>query len=389
MTVQSGQSVTVLFTTRVFATGVGTNADSLPTGTLYLNGSSNAATVTVTNISAGLYSAQVTLPTLAVKDEVQLAIAATVSSISDKAVIWTDTKDVLLDSSGQVTYNNTAAATTAAIATAVWQDTTAGDFTAAGSIGKSLFTSGNAPGAASGIALVGSNMGSAASVTARVTANTDQWAGGTIPAPTVTGVPLIDLKYILGTVLTETAGQIAAAFKKFFNIATPASTMDALTLVATATNLTNAPTAGDFTAVMKTSIGTAVAASAVASVTGNVSGGVAGNIGGNVLGNVAGSVGSVAAAVGITSNRKKAATATFEFLMTDATTNAPKTGLTVAMTITKDGGSSAATTNAVTEIGLGQYQIVLTATEMTANNIFLQATATGANTASISIQTQP
>ena len=49
-----------------------------------------------------------------------------------------------------------ASLTPAAIATAVWQDTTSGDFTTAGSIGKSLFTSGNAPGAASGLALVGS-----------------------------------------------------------------------------------------------------------------------------------------------------------------------------------------------------------------------------------------
>ncbi len=48
--------------------------------------------------------------------------------------------------------------TAAAIATGVWQDATAGDFTATGSIGKSLYTSGNAPGAASGLALVGSAM---------------------------------------------------------------------------------------------------------------------------------------------------------------------------------------------------------------------------------------
>lgn len=48
--------------------------------------------------------------------------------------------------------------------------------------------------------------------------------------------------------------------------------------ITTATNLTNAPTNGDFTATMKTSIGTAVAASAVASVTGNVGGNVAGSV---------------------------------------------------------------------------------------------------------------
>lgn len=43
---------------------------------------------------------------------------------------------------------------------------------------------------------------------------------------------------ILGTVLTETAGQIAAGFKKFFNIVTPAATMDHLVLVDTATTVT-------------------------------------------------------------------------------------------------------------------------------------------------------
>jgi hypothetical protein len=41
----------------------------------------------------------------------------------------------------------------------VWQDTTSGDFTVASSIGNSLYTGNHAPGAASGLALVGSNMG--------------------------------------------------------------------------------------------------------------------------------------------------------------------------------------------------------------------------------------
>lgn len=44
------------------------------------------------------------------------------------------------------------------IASGVWQDSTAGDFAVASSIGKSLYTSGNAPGAASGISIVGSAM---------------------------------------------------------------------------------------------------------------------------------------------------------------------------------------------------------------------------------------
>jgi len=46
---------------------------------------------------------------------------------------------------------------------------------------------------------VGGNVvGSVASVTNRVTANADQWAGGTIPAPNVTGVPKVDITDING-----------------------------------------------------------------------------------------------------------------------------------------------------------------------------------------------
>jgi hypothetical protein len=56
------------------------------------------------------------------------------------------------------------APTAAQIATAVWQDAVSGDFTVAGSIGKSLFTGGNVPGAPSGLSLVGSNMGSVTSI---------------------------------------------------------------------------------------------------------------------------------------------------------------------------------------------------------------------------------
>lgn len=47
--------------------------------------------------------------------------------------------------------------TAAQIATGVWQDSTAGDFTTASSIGKSLYTSGAVPGAAGGLFIAGSN----------------------------------------------------------------------------------------------------------------------------------------------------------------------------------------------------------------------------------------
>lgn len=52
--------------------------------------------------------------------------------------------------------------------------------------------------------------------------------GGLLTAPTTANVGLADLSRILGTALTETAGQIAAAFKKFFDKATPTGTINSL-----------------------------------------------------------------------------------------------------------------------------------------------------------------
>ncbi len=77
MGVRSGQSVATEFTTRAFSTGVGTDADSLPAATLYVNGTANGALVTVTNQATGVYKAAVTLPTLAVNDVVSLLVTAT------------------------------------------------------------------------------------------------------------------------------------------------------------------------------------------------------------------------------------------------------------------------------------------------------------------------
>lgn len=79
---------------------------------------------------------------------------------------------------------------------------------------------------------------------------------------------------------TKLAGQvITAAAGVTFPTSVASPTNITAGTIATVTNLTNAPTAGDLTATMKTSIGTAVAASAVASVTGNVGGNVVGSVG--------------------------------------------------------------------------------------------------------------
>jgi|GEM_PF-6459938 hypothetical protein len=96
MSVKSSQAIAVGFTTSNPSTQAAVNADSLPTGTLYLNGVSNAATVTVTNLATGLYKAAVTLPTLALTDVVELVISATVATIAGKAVVWRDTVAALV-----------------------------------------------------------------------------------------------------------------------------------------------------------------------------------------------------------------------------------------------------------------------------------------------------
>ncbi len=106
MSVRSAQSVTIDFTTQRFDTGAATNADSTPAGTLVVNGTDNAATVTITNVTTGVYKAAVTLPTLAVGDICELRIAATVNSVAGSAVVWRDTKDIVVDSSGVVRADN-------------------------------------------------------------------------------------------------------------------------------------------------------------------------------------------------------------------------------------------------------------------------------------------
>ncbi len=187
MSVRSGQSITVLFTTRVWATGVGTNADSLPTGTLYINGTSNAASVTVTNISTGLYKAAVTLPTLAIGDEVEIAIAATVSSVSDKAVIWGDTKDTALDGSGLVTFSNTSIATAGAVT---------------GNVGGNIV--GNVAGDVQGKVLGG---GASSFTAVGVQADAQKWAGQTT---------LLDANNLPKVNVTDWNGTVAPALPTNF-----------------------------------------------------------------------------------------------------------------------------------------------------------------------------
>lgn len=98
MSVTSGQSVTVTFTTRHPVTGMGTDADFAPSGIVNVNGLANAATVTVTNLGTGEYKAAVTLPSLSIGDGVDLRISATVGGVADKAIVWRERCDATVNS---------------------------------------------------------------------------------------------------------------------------------------------------------------------------------------------------------------------------------------------------------------------------------------------------
>lgn len=110
----------------------------------------------------------------------------------------------------------------------------------------------------------GGTLATVTAVTNRVTANTDQWAGTTIPAPVTAGVPKVDLTYILGSILSQT-NNIAATFKKWFDVATPTGTVNSIPGA-------SAGAAGGL-AIVGSNMGTVSSVTgAVASVSGNVGG---------------------------------------------------------------------------------------------------------------------
>src|SRR4029077_8566172 len=92
-------------------------------------------------------------------------LAATASSVAS-AIAYLVTLECILQSNvvddgiavGTVT-TVTNQLTAAAIATGVWQDAVAGDFTVASSVGKALYIANIAPGAAGGHFISGSNAG--------------------------------------------------------------------------------------------------------------------------------------------------------------------------------------------------------------------------------------
>lgn len=94
--------------------------------------------------------------------------------------------------------------------------------------------------------------------------------------------------------------------------------------------------------------------------------------------------------VAITSNVKKnQALNPFSFVMTDSTSHAPKTGLTVTAVRSLDGAAFAACAHAPTELNSGVYLINLASSDTNCNTLTLLFTATGADNLVVTIQTQP
>lgn len=90
--VKTGASVALQFLVSD-ANGALSNADALPTGTLVKNAAATADVVTVANVTTGVYSASVTMPTLAAGDIMQIRVAATIGGVTTGGLIWRDDAD--------------------------------------------------------------------------------------------------------------------------------------------------------------------------------------------------------------------------------------------------------------------------------------------------------
>jgi len=93
MTVKTGSAWAGLFVT-LDATGAASAADSAPTGTLYVDGVSNAASVTITGSNP--YKFAVTLPTLTAGQRVDMYITATIDTIATAGIVASDQADTAL-----------------------------------------------------------------------------------------------------------------------------------------------------------------------------------------------------------------------------------------------------------------------------------------------------
>lgn len=210
--------------------------------------------------------------------------------------------------------------------------------------------------------------GAAVSTTAaQIGTNVVQYAGATA-AVDANNLPKVDMEDIGGVVLgTHAAGLVPADVRDIVGAAVSTTTAQIGTNVV---QYAGATAAVDVNNLPKVDIEDIVGA---AVNTANA------QIGANVV--------SVAAAA--SNFKKNTASNGFMFLMTDSTTHAPKTLLTVTATRSLDGAAFAACANAVTEVGVGWYVINFAASDLNGNHIAFRFSATGADDTDIEIITQP
>jgi hypothetical protein len=208
----------------LITSGTGTDQLSVSAGKVLLQATQTGVTIpTVTTVTNQLTTAQIATGIWQDATAGDFTVASSIGkSLYTAGNAPGAASGLALVGSNMGTVTGVTGLTTAAIATAVWQDATAGDFTVASSIGKSLYTTGNAPGAASGLALVGSNMGSVSGVTGLTTATitTAVWSAA-LPGSYTSGMA----GYIIGTGILAaiTSGTAQAGSATAIQLASSAS----------------------------------------------------------------------------------------------------------------------------------------------------------------------
>jgi len=147
----------------------------------------NVSAASVTTISANQGTTQPVNFTgtgasaLTKSDMVDIAGAASVGTAGYVGVDWGQvTNKTTTNALTNTTISASSTPTAAQVATAVWQDATAGDFTVANSIGASLYTAGVVPGAAGGLFIAGTNAATTVNFTGNLTGNLTGNVGGNL-----------------------------------------------------------------------------------------------------------------------------------------------------------------------------------------------------------------
>jgi len=155
-----------------------------------------------------------------------------------EAATLQSSQHVIVDSGTVTTVTNQL--TAAQVATGVWQDATAGDFTTSSSIGKSLYTSGVVPGGSGGLFIAGTN--AATTITTGLTTTFTGNLTGSVGS--VTGLTASNLDATVSSRMatyTQPTGFLAATFPGGTVANTTNITAGTITTTANLTNLPSIP----------------------------------------------------------------------------------------------------------------------------------------------------